>query len=118
MKTKPVILATILVFAAILATQAATPQKTMTIFGINGRSVEMPIKVEEAVDDMPVELAMALEAEREQRIDSLLNQRFDLSQITKPEPDADDITINTRAIFIETIVRERLDYMRANFSKK
>jgi hypothetical protein len=118
MKTKVTTLITLVLMLAAFAGYAGTPQKTISIFGINGRTVEIPVKVEEAPDTIPYSFDASLEQERKMEYETLLTQQFDLSKITKPEPDADDITINTRAIFVETIVNQRLEFLKTMFSKK
>ena len=103
MKTKTLIIATMLLFS--IASQAGNPQRSLTIFGINGRNVEIPVKVEDAQDSVPIEIAGVYREMEAKRKDSLINHQFDLSKMSRPEPDADDITIDTRRIFWETIMR-------------
>jgi hypothetical protein len=103
MKTRMLIIATMLLFS--IASQAGSPQRSLTIFGINGRNVEIPVKVEEAHDSVPAAIAEIFREMEANRRDSLINHQFDLSNMSRPEPDADDVTIDTRGIFRESIVR-------------
>lgn len=118
MKTKVTTLVTLILMLAAFAAQAGTPQKTISVFTLNPKAVEVPVKTEVAPDTIPAGFVLAMEQERYAEYETLLNQQFDLSKITKPEADADDITINTRAIFVETIVNERLEFLKTMFSKK
>lgn len=118
MKTKVKTLATLLLMLAAFVGHAGTPQKTVSIYGIRGTTVQIPVKAEVAPDTIPAIFVADLEKEKSDSYDRLLSQQFDLSQITKPEPDADDITINTRAIFVETIVNQRLEFLKTMFSSK
>lgn len=83
---------TIILMFAVGSAFASSPKRTLTIFDINGKSVEIPIKTETAPDSVPI-------VQRE----SMSSIYFDLSRMTKPEPDADDITIDTREIFLEIV---------------
>jgi hypothetical protein len=118
MKTKVKTLATLLLMLVAFTGQAGSPQKTISIYEIKGKTVEIPVKVEEAPDTIPAGFVAAFEKERSDNYSSLLSKQFDLSQISKPEADADDITINTRAIFVETIVNQRLEFLKSMFSSK
>ena len=118
MKTKVKTLATLLLMLAAFAGHADTPQNTISIYGILGKTVEIPVKAEVAPDTIPAIFVADLEKEQCETYSRLLSQQFDLSQITKPEPDADDITINTRAIFVEAIVNQRLEFLKTMFSSK
>lgn len=76
------------------------PLRTMSFYSFKG-IVEIPVKVEEAPDSLPVVVKVAiLRNQVETRCNSVTMQ-FDLSQITKPEPDADDVAINLSQIFEE-----------------
>ncbi len=117
MKTITITLTTLILMMLAMTAHAGAPQKSTVLFDIRGMKVEMPVKVEEAPDTIPASLAMAIEEEQSKEYASLRTKQFDLSQMSKPEADADDVTINTRAIFVEIIVNQRLEYLKCMFSK-
>jgi|GEM_PF-871362 len=106
MKTQ--ILTTALTFALMFASAsvfAGKPQNFMPFYGKNG-IVNLPVKVEEAPDSLPVFVKVATLRNQIEARSNAATMQFDLSQITKPEPDADDVIIDTRHIFDELRYRE------------
>ncbi|MDX9942765.1 MAG: hypothetical protein RBS53_11150 [Bacteroidales bacterium] len=106
MKTK--VLATVLISMMVFASVnvfGGKPQRRMTFY-IAGGMVKIPVKVEEAPDSLPEAVVVKmLKMEADARCQALTLQ-FDLSLISKPEKDADDVTIDTRKIFDELRYRE------------
>lgn len=102
MKTKQFTLAAIMMILFYVSGYSETP--TLSIFDINGVTVEIPIKLEEASDSIPPEISSALADVRACERRSLYTRQFDLSLLSRPEKDADDVCIDTRAIF-QTIMR-------------
>ena len=106
MKTK--VLATVLISIMMFTSVnvfGGKPQRTMSFYTVSG-IVKIPVKVEEAVDSLPIVVKVVMmKKETEVRCQAVTMQ-FDLSQISKPEEDADDVTINTRQIFDELRYRE------------
>lgn len=78
---------------------AAQPQEKLTFRLPDGRLSEILIKAE-AVEEVPAEILDLIEDEREDR-KHMIDRQLDLSKITKPEAAADDVIIDTRAIFLE-----------------
>lgn len=105
MKTKVItaVLISMLMFAS-ASVFGGKPQRTMLFHTLNG-FVEIPIKVEEAPDSLPVAVKVAI-AQHAEEMHSLVHEQFDLSLISKPEPDANDVAINTCKIFEEMRYRE------------
>ena len=98
MKTKVLTLVLVaLMGLASLPALAGKPPCTMAFRTAKG-VVFIPVKVEEACDSLPC-CVKNLIFQRQHHINCLVTMQFDLSQITKPEPDADDVTIDTRALF-------------------
>lgn len=106
MKTKILIpVLTFLMMFASVNVFGGKPQRTMTFYGVNGM-IKIPVKVEEAPDSLPeIVKVVMLEKLNEARCFAL-SMQFDLSQISKPEEEANDVTINTRQIFDELRYRE------------
>lgn len=106
MKTK--VLTTVLVFLMMFASVnvfGGKPQHTMTFYTVSGM-VKIPVKVEEAPDSLPeVVVVKMMKMETDARCFAMTMQ-FDLSQISKPEEEANDVTIDTRRIFDELRYRE------------
>jgi hypothetical protein len=75
------------------------PQCTITFYTANG-IIEIPVKVEEAPDSLP-ECVKICTLKRKQEWCCLVAMQFNLSKISKTEPDANDVVINTRQIFEE-----------------
>ncbi len=100
MKTR--VITTVLISMLMLASACVfggKPQGTMMFRTLNGL-VEIPVKVEEAPDSLPAVVKVAMTQHAED-MHSLVHVQFDLSLISKPEPDADDVAINTCKIFEE-----------------
>ncbi len=102
MKTSVLIsaLVAILIFAS-ANVFGGKPQCTMPFYTAKG-IVEIPVKVEEAPDSLP-ECVKSCIYKRHQEWCCLVEKQFDLSMISKTEPDAEDVAINTRQIFEEII---------------
>jgi hypothetical protein len=81
------------------------PLRTMSFYSFKG-IVEIPVKVEEAPDSLPVVVKVAILRNQVETRCNAVTMQFDLSQITKPEPDADDVAINLSQIFEELRYRE------------
>lgn len=105
MKTRIItaVLISMLMFAS-ASVFGGKPQRTMSFYTLNG-IVEIPVKVEEAPDSLPAIVKEAI-AQHAEEMHSLVYLQFDLSGISKPEPDADDVAINTCKIFEEMRYRE------------
>lgn len=97
MKTKLIITAA-LIFAASLMSNAAPKKQILIIYDQMGRELLMPVKAETETDTIPFDNKTVF---RQNRINAL-NQVFDLSGITKPEAEIDDIPINLIEIFEKT----------------
>lgn len=98
MKTKMLTIVLVaLMGLACLPVLAGNPPCTMPFYTAKG-IIRIPVKVEEACDSLPC-CVKDLICKRQQQMHCLVTLQFDLSQITKPEADADDVTIDTRAIF-------------------
>jgi hypothetical protein len=100
MKTSELIsaLVAILIFAS-ANVFGGKPQCTMPYYTAKG-IVEIPVKVEEASDSLP-ECVKVCIFKHQQEWCCLVERQFDLSTISKTDPDADDVVINTRQIFKE-----------------
>lgn len=105
MKTRIIttVLISMMMFASVNVF-GAKPQRTMLFRTLNG-FVEIPIKVEEAPDSLPAAVKDAI-AQHAEEMHSLVHVQFDLSLISKTEPDVDDVAINTCKIFEEMRYRE------------
>lgn len=98
MKTKMLSLVLVaLMNLASVSVLAGSPPGTMPFCTANG-VIRIPVKVEEAPDSLPCCVKDAI-IKRQQQMHCLITMQFDLSQITKPEADADDVTIDTRTLF-------------------
>jgi len=93
MKTKQIIAAALLIFAATFA-QANAP-RTLTFKDTFGRSFSMPMKAEQAIDPAPA----AGEFNFQQALQKETNEVFDISSLRKPEPDANDIPFDLNKIY-------------------
>lgn len=99
MKTKNLTLATLLLLVFSAGTFAGEPLRTIPFFGIDGTVFEMPVKSEEAVDSLPFNLSEVLrEIEMENTRNSSYGQ-LDISNLVKPEEDADDVDIDLKSIY-------------------
>jgi hypothetical protein len=92
MKTKLIITAALILTATL--GQATTPKRTLTFYDALGRALTMPVKVEEATDTLPFD--QAVEFSRARR--SLFERKFDLSEMSKPETEVNDIPCELRPI--------------------
>lgn len=99
MKAKQFIITGILLILMGVSGFAETP--TLSFFGINDSIVSIPVKVEEASDSIPVEIALALSEARTSARRSLYMHQFDIRSMAAPESDADDVCIDTRGLFLE-----------------
>jgi hypothetical protein len=97
MKTKILITAT-LIFAATFLSHAAQNKKMLVIYDQMGRELLMPLKLEKETEAIPFDNQSVFRANRLKE----LNQNFDLSGITKPEAEVDDIPCNLRELFENT----------------
>ncbi|MEE4178426.1 MAG: hypothetical protein V2I46_13050 [Bacteroides sp.] len=98
MKTKVLTLVMVaLMGLASVSALAGSPPCTMPFYTANG-IIRIPVKVEETCDSLPC-CVKDLICKRQQQMHCLVTLQFDLSQITKTEADADDVTIDTQAIF-------------------
>jgi hypothetical protein len=86
MKTKFFTLAALLMLTATL-TMASAPKRKLIFVDSLGRKLEMPVKTEEAVDCLPFNAAYEFQRSRLGDV----YKTFDLSEMYKPETDADDI---------------------------
>ncbi len=59
----------------------------------------MPVMEEEAVDSVPLDLMGVFNAFRSAMHRPLFEHQFDLDGLVQPEADADDVIIDTAAIF-------------------
>ena len=84
---------------------AAKPQSFMNFYTSQGTFL-VPVKVEEPTDSLPEAVKLAILSKKTEAPTSLTFVKFDLSAITKPEPDADDVVIDTKRIFEELRYRE------------
>ena len=101
MKTKQLIVTALLLM--IISVVAHADNFSVSRFSINGLVVEIPVKLEEAIDSIPSEISVALATEKETERKSLVSTQFDISRMARPEQEADDVSIDTRAIFQELI---------------
>lgn len=104
MKSRHQILAAIFLILFISSGIASTP--TLTFFGANGVMVEIPIKIEEASDSIPYEIMQAHANEQRAERNQLYEKQFDLRGLSKPEADADDVTIDTRSIYLDILFQD------------
>lgn len=106
MKTR--ILTVVFAFALVVASAgafAAKPQSFMN-FHTNEGTFQLPVKVEEPTDSLPEVVKLAILSQKVESPVCLTFIKFDVSAITKPEPDADDVVIDTKKIFEELRYRE------------
>lgn len=106
MKTRMIttVLISMMMFASVNVF-GGKPLRTMSFYSLRG-IVEIPVKVEEAPDSLPAVVKVAIIRNQIESRCNAVNMQFDLSQITKPEPDADDVAINTKQVFEELRYRE------------
>lgn len=93
MKKAIVILALILITAS--ASHAFNPNGMLSITDLNGRTLVMPVKPEQPVEEV---LPFDQDAVFHQVLQEKFSRVIDISRMTKPEPDADDIPQSLRHI--------------------
>ena len=92
MKTLKITTAAILMLFA-SASFASSPKRVLTLNDALGRKLTMPMKVEEpAKDSLPFDLEQVFH----QTMLENASKQLDLSEISKPEPDANDIPAELR----------------------
>jgi hypothetical protein len=89
MKTKITFTSIIFLILFVLSGVASTP--TLTFYGIKGAVVEIPVKLEEATDSIPYEIAESYNEIKKEERKRLVNRQFDLRNMSKPETDLDDV---------------------------
>ncbi len=99
MKTKHQITTAILLMFLITSGFAGTP--TLSFFSANGTVLEIPVKQESAFDSIPAEIAQVVAQERASERKTLIDRHYDIRSLARPEADADDVSVDTRAIFLE-----------------
>lgn len=104
MKSKHQILAAIFLIFYAVSGIASTP--TLTFFGANGLMVEIPIKIEEASDSIPAEIMQLHVDEQKAERNQLYEKQFDIRGLSRPEADADDVTIDTRSIYLDILFKD------------
>ncbi|MFO7978032.1 MAG: hypothetical protein R6U64_05180 [Bacteroidales bacterium] len=97
MKTKLIFAALLFVFTATFA-QANSSKKMLHLVDSFGRHLFMPVQADEAPEALPFDAADIFHRTRMADV----NKIFDLSTMTKPEADADDIDIDLKAVYEET----------------
>lgn len=102
MKTQNIIAAIILTIATVSVSLASSPGRVLTFKDALGRNFTMPVKEEVAEDVIPYEIACEFQKARMEDV----NRVFDLSSMTKPEQDANDIDIDLKEVF-ESLKNER-----------
>lgn len=81
---------------------AGKPQKVLTFFAPEWIMMEIPVK-DEVAEEFPYEMSLLMKQVYQSYKDSIINQQFDLGDMIKPEPDANDMEIDTRAVFREVM---------------
>ena len=84
----------------------ATPQSRMAEFNINGVTVLMPVKVEEAPDSVPAELKEQFNAWDKEYREDFYKRQFDIRKLAPEEQSVEDKDIDTSAIFMELVRRQ------------
>lgn len=67
--------------------------------------VEIPVKADDSIESLPDCVKSIAIRDRAEYL-NIVNTQFDLSTITKPEPDADDVTIDTKQIFQDLMFQQ------------
>ena len=88
------IIATALIMFSTSFSFAETSKRTLTVIDSFGRILSMPVKVEEAVEELPFNQT---EMVRQSRIDHV-SRVFDISCMSKPET-AEEIPAELKGIF-------------------
>jgi hypothetical protein len=86
MKKAIVIIAVFLITAT--ASQAFNPTGLLNVTDLNGRTLSMPVILEQPVQE---ELPFDAEAIFHEVIQEKISRVIDISKMSKPEPDADDV---------------------------
>jgi len=105
MKTRLFLLTTY--FMMIIVSSGMAAVKQVTYYIANDVAVEIPVVIEDAPDSVPACVASAFAAEKQIERRMLVWKQFDISQLSAPEPDADDIVIDTRAIFLQIMMENK-----------
>ncbi len=95
MKTKIMIsAATLMLFT--MMTFASSPKNVLTMKDALGRTLIMPVMSEEAVEDsLPFDLHDVFEATRWEEVNTMI----DISGMSKPEKEVDDVPENLKHLF-------------------
>lgn len=104
MKSKHQILAAIFLIIFSVSGIAGTP--TLTFFGANGSIIEIPVKLEEATDSIPEEITEAYVSQKQLERQRISEKQFDIRELSRPEADANDVTIDTRSIFLDILFQD------------
>ncbi len=95
MKTFAIIAAAMIMFSTSFA-NAATTSRTLTVIDSFGRILSMPVKVEEAQEELPFNLP---DTGKQSRVDQS-SMIFDISGMSKPEK-AEEIPAEVKALFFQ-----------------
>ncbi len=98
MKIKLIFATLLFVFTATFA-QANSSKKMLHLVDSFGRHLFMPVQADEAAEALPFDVASVFHRIRMAEVSKV----FDLSTMTKPEAEADDIDIDLKAVFKETM---------------
>lgn len=91
----------VMVLLGALVHSANYPPQKLSVLGLDGLTTELLITPDSAAEEVPAEIARLFPDEHAARMDQLINAQIDLSSMTKPEPEADDVVIDTHKIFLE-----------------
>lgn len=94
MKTKLIISAA-LIFSASFMASASAPKRMLTMYDQLGRKLMMPVKAEEEAEVFPFDSKIEFNRYRSCEV----NRTFDLSGITKPETEINDIPFDLENVF-------------------
>ena len=95
MKTRTIIATLLLTISVTVSGYASGPKRVLTFQDALGRKLSMPVKVEEAQDTLPFDACREFHAARSVDV----NRSIDISGMSKPEKDADDISIDLEAVY-------------------
>lgn len=95
MKAQNIIIAVILTITTATVSFANAPCRMLTFKDAMGREMFMPVKEDVAPEALPVEVAAEFRKARNEAV----SQIFDLSSMTKPEQDVQDVDIDLDAVF-------------------
>lgn len=99
MKTKHQITTVIFLMLFIASGFAGTP--TLSFFSANGTVLEIPVKQESVFDSIPFDIAQVVAQEQRVERKALIDRQYDIRSLAKPEADVEDVSIDTRAIFLD-----------------